>query len=376
MTASTPRKWVILIPIVLGIAAVVMLKKQQSAPQQEEVSETPQLVRVIRVPAVTVVPRAVGHGTVRPSTTWEAVAEVKGKIIDKHPQLRKGSILEAGSLLFQIDPTDYQLAIAQTQADIQASEAQLQELEAKIANTSAALKIEQTALNLNEKELERKRQLIGKGSVSRSDLESQEQALLAQKQKLQSQKNTLNLIPSQQALLQAQLASHRARLAGAERDLEQTRVVMPFTGRIAEVNVEQNQYVREGEVLAIADGLQRAEVEAQIPIGQMSNLIRSDREVDLMAMSGIDPVPSLGLSAIVRLQEGALTADWPGRFARISDTLDPKTRTVGVIVEVDEPYAKVQPGVQTTPVQRPFRAGRSVWTSPSRQSGGASTGPV
>ena len=345
MTPST-KKWVIIIPLLIGVAAVVFLKKTKTTPEQNEIQEVAKLVRVISVPSVTVVPKAIGHGTVKPSTTWEAVAEVKGKILEKHPRLEKGSILEYGTQLFQIDPTDYQLAIAQTQADIQAIEAQLQELTVKATNTRAALKIEEAALALNEKELERKKQLIGKGGVSRSDLESQEQALLSQKQKLQSQKNTLNLLPSQQALLEAQLASQQARLASAQRDLEQTRVVMPFTGRIAEVHVEQNQYIREGEILAVADGLALAEVEAQIPIEQMSHLIRSNHEVNLMAMTAGDPMPSLGLSAVVRLKEGSLNAQWEGRFARISDTLDPKTRTIGVIIEVDEPYAKVQPGVR------------------------------
>lgn len=344
--AFSNRKWVIFIPILLGIVSLFLLKQTRTMPEQEQLTESTELVRVITVPSVTVVPKALGHGTVEPTTIWEAVAEVKGKIMKKHPGLEKGGILEAGSLLFQIDPTDYELAVAQTRADIQAIQAQLQELEAKGVNTESALKIEKEALALNQRELERKRQLLGKGGVSRSDLESQEQALLAQQQKLQAQLNTLNLLPSQRSLLEAQLASQQARLATAQRDLTQTRMLMPFTGRIAEVNAELDQYVREGEVLAVVDGMQRAEVEAQIPIEQMSNLVRSDREVDLLTLSGDALTPALGLQAVVRLREGALQADWQARFARISDTLDPKTRTIGVIVEVDDPYAKVQPGIR------------------------------
>jgi len=343
---SRTRKWVILIPIVLGIAVLILLKQGKAPPVQKEVTESAQQVRVISAPAVTVVPRAIGHGTVEPSITWEAVAEVKGKILEKHPDLEKGGVVEDGSLLFQIDPTDYELAVAQTQADIQAIQAQLRELEARAANTASALKIEQEALALNRRELERKRQLIGKGGVSRSDLESQEQALLVQQQKLQAQLNTQNLLPSQRALLEAQLASQQARLATAKRNLNHCRMLMPFTGRVAEVNAELDQYVREGEVLAVVDGMQRAEVETHIPIEQMSNLVRSDREVDLLSLSSEALKPALGLQAVVRLKEGALQADWRARFARISDTLDPKTRTVGVIVEVDEPYAKVQPGIR------------------------------
>ena len=36
--------------------------------------------------------------------------------------------------------------------------------------------------------------------------------------------------------------------------------------------------------------------------------------------------------------------EWPARFARIGDTVDPKTRTISAIVAVDGAYAKATPG--------------------------------
>ncbi len=342
--AVISRRWVILIPILIGVAAIAFLKKNKMEPVQEPITEKPRLVRVIPVPSLTISPKATGHGTVQPGRTWEAVAQVKGRIVEKHPKLEKGAFLEEGSLILRIDPTDYELAIAQAEADIQASQAQLDEQDAKAANTRASLKIEEASLVLNEKELQRKRKLVGKGGVSRSDLESQERSLLGQQQSVQSQKNTLNLIPTQKALLQAQLARHQASLATARRNLANTEIRMPFTGRIASANVEQEKYVREGEVLASADGMARAEVETQIPIDQMSSLFRSGNAQNILNLSELNTHNGLELGARVALQEGALNASWDARFARISDTLDPKTRTVGVIVEVDQPYSQVEPG--------------------------------
>ncbi|MCW8908204.1 MAG: efflux RND transporter periplasmic adaptor subunit [Sedimenticola sp.] len=343
---AVKRKWVILIPVVLGIAALMLLKKSSIPPLQEPVQEQARLVRIIEAPKLTVIPRAEGHGTVQPARTWEAVAQVKGKVIHKHPRLQKGAILESGELILQIDPADYQLAIAQAQADIEATRAQLQELEAKTANTRASLQIEQDALTLNRRELERKRQLVGKGGISRSDVESQERSVLAQQQSVQAQVNTLNLFPSQKALLEAQLARLDAALAAARRNLENTRIHLPFSGRIAAVNVEQEQYVREGEVLATADDLQQAEIEIQVPIDQMSSLVSGRGPVDIVGLDPDTALQKIGLSAHVTLQENGLLAEWPARFARMSDTLDPETRTVGVIVEVDQPYAGVQPGTR------------------------------
>lgn len=338
------KKWVILIPAIAGIAALMVLKKSSNPPVQTAPQEQAQLIRVIRTPNVTVVPTARGHGTVKPSRTWDAVAQVKGKIVQKHPKLQKGAILEAGSLILRIDPTDYELAIAQTEADILATRAQLDELLAKGANTEASLKIEQAALDLNRKELERKRKLVGKGGISRSDLETQERSVLSQQQSVQTQLNTLNLIPSQKALLEAQLERHKASLATARRNLANTDIRLPFTSRIAQVNVEQDQYVREGELLVSADDLAEAEVEVQIPINQMSHLIQGSQPIDVLSINPSETLKRIGLSATVKLQESSLSASWPARFARISDTLDPKTRTVGVIVAIDKPYNNVLPG--------------------------------
>jgi len=339
-----PNKWVILLPILAGLVILVLLKKNQSEPLQVTAKEHARLVRVMTVFETTVIPQAIGHGSVRPAKTWEAVAQVKGKILQKHSELKKGAILEADSLLLQIDPADYQLAIAQSEADIAATKAQLDELSARETNTRKSLVIEEQALALSEKELARKKRLVHDGSISRSKVEDQERALLMQQQAVQTQHSTLNLVPSQRALLRAQLARQAAQLSAAQRDLANTEVRLPFAGRIAAVHVEQDQYVREGESLAVADDLQLAEIEVPIPIEQMRGVLHAEGPVDLLHTSSLALHSRLGLAARVDLKEGIINASWPGRFARVSDTLDPKTRTVGVIIEVDAPYAGMRPG--------------------------------
>ena len=51
-----------------------------------------------------------------------------------------------------------------------------------------------------------------------------------------------------------------------------------------------------------------------------------------------------GIHGIIRLRLADRIIEWAGRVVRISDTLDPSTRTVGIIVAVDKPYAKAVPG--------------------------------
>jgi len=340
------KKWVFFIPVIIAIAVFVALKQNKKAPQRNQAQERVTHVRYIKVPSVSVTPSTSGYGTVKPATNWAAIAEVKGKITYKNPKLKKGAILEANSLLISIDPTDYQLSIAQTQADIAATRAQQDELLTKQKNTRASLAIEQRSLELTKTELQRQKKLVKQGSVSFSDVEKQERTLLGQQQSVQNQRNTLNLIPSQQALLDAQLLRQQAQLKSLQRDLANTEIKLPFAGRVADVNIEQDQYVREGEILSSIDSLDKAEIEVQIPLNSLRSIIHSKQVVNAEKIAPEQLRKSLSLKAEVFLNEGDVSISWPAHFARLSDTLDPKTRTVGVIVEVDRPYAQVQPGLR------------------------------
>lgn len=82
-----------------------------------------------------VIPRALGYGRARPVRVWDAVAEVGGRIVEIHPRLRKGALIEENELLVRIDPTEYELAVSQVQADILSTRAQLSEMAVKEANT-------------------------------------------------------------------------------------------------------------------------------------------------------------------------------------------------------------------------------------------------
>jgi RND family efflux transporter MFP subunit len=170
--------------------------------------------------------------------------------------------------------------------------------------------------------------------------------VLTQQQGVESQRNALNLYPSERQRLKAELIRLESQLAAATLDLERTIITMPMTGRIAEANVEINQFVSRGEVLAVVDGNQTAEVEIQIPMRRMSGLLRSKQQLDLSQANMMNITDQLGLSARVFLRHSGLSVEWPARVTRFSDSLDPRTRTIGVTVEVLGPYAMVQPGVR------------------------------
>jgi len=315
-----PKKWLFLLPVLLAVALVVWLSRQAEPPQQRLVEPPARVVRTIEVPTVTVVPRALGYGRVQPERVWEAVAEVSGRIIEIHPRVRRGTLLREDVLLLRIDATEFELEVSKVQADILPTRAQLAEMAAREANIRASLAIEQETLKLREAELARKQRLSERGTVSESELEREQQALLAQRQAVQAQQNALNLLPAERDLLEAQLARYQAQLADARLDLARTEVRLPFRARISEVNAEAAQYVREGELLVRADAIDKAEVEAQIPVARMRALLGGAAPVDLTAGETAGIAERLGLRARVTLRDPAGDVTWDARFACISDT--------------------------------------------------------
>lgn len=341
------RLWLFLVPVIIGAVVLVMAVKMRPSPVQHDAQELTAIVRIIQVPQVTLIPRVVGYGNVKPSRVWQAIAEVAGKVVEIHPQLKKGAIIAKGSVLLKIDPTDYRLGIVQAEADIRVINAQITELNGSERNTHASLQIEDRALALTKGDLERKRKLLKQGTVSQAAVDQEERNFLKGRQSVQSLRNTLNQIPAKREVLAAQRAQQQARLTAARLDLSRTEIIAPFDARIAEVNVEATQYTGLGKVLVIADGIDIAEITAQLPIGRLLNLIPANAVMPDNAAGIMNQLPDLlGFEAIVHLRASTINAQWPARFTRINDTIDPETRTAGVIVEVDDPYGQAVPGTR------------------------------
>lgn len=336
---KTSKRLLILPPIIIGVAILAYQVKTRQAPEHTPVQEVATKVRVITVPQLTVIPRALGFGNVRPGTVWQAVSEVSGKIVEIHPNLKAGAILAKNTIVLKIDPTDYKLAIQATEADLRALAAQISEVTARVANTRASLAIEQRALKLSQNDLKRKQALFKRKIVSQATVDQEERNVLARRQSVQSLQNSLNLLPAQAARLTAQQASLEIKRQDGELNLTRTTIALPFDARIAEVNIEQAQFAGIGKTLLVADSIDVSEVSAQLPVDKLTQLLDRARLKNFTATSASQNIEEiLGLEPIVRLRSGNLVAVWPGRVTRIADRLDPRTRTLGVIVAVDNPY--------------------------------------
>ncbi|MEM7026218.1 MAG: TolC family protein, partial [Pseudomonadota bacterium] len=339
------KRLLVVPPVLIGGGLLAWMLVSRAEPEQAAVEEATRTVRVVEVEPLSFVPRAIGHGTVQPGQTWQAVAQVSGKIVEKNPQLELGRLLEAGTEILRIDPANYELAVARADASLDSARANLAELDVREANTQASVEIERRAVALAEQDVERTRTLLARGNTSQSVFDDAETTLLNRQQQLLELENQLRLIPTERSVLEASIALQETELEDARLDLQRTTIRMPFDGRVANVDVEETQFVGVGQVLAVVDGIAVAEVDARFPIGRFAPLVRLELDPDALATSALADLPArLGIEALVRLRTQELNAEWVARFDRIREALDPQTRTIGAIVLVDEPYRKAIPG--------------------------------
>ena len=320
-------------PVLVGILFMVFMTSGKQPPAKSERGEPVRAVRTLTISSLDILPTVEGYGTVQPARVWTAVAQVSGRIIEMHSQLRNGEIFAADTLLYRIDPVDYQLKLAQTQAE-------LVELDVQEQNARALLAIEQRRYNVARRETQRVTKLVDKGSVSLSDLDTVERTMLQARTATQNQKNTLALMPTKRSLLES-------RVSQAERDLSNTEVKSPFNLRVTGQGIEVGQYVSKGQTLFKGDWLDRVEVTAQVALSSLRHLLldRPDISSDFAQFKqGL--ADFTGFHPSLHLDMGSYTATWDAQFVRFSDSVDLETRTIGVVVAVDHPMRLVRPGLR------------------------------
>lgn len=325
----------------IGAGVLALVISGKTSPLQEEAGKRATSVRVITARPLVLTPKIVGYGRVEPATVWTAIAQVGGEVVAMADNFEKGALLAGGTEVVRLSPADYNLAIAQAEANIRAAEARLAELETGERNTRASLDMEQEALALAEAELARSKELNASGVVAQSSLDKVAASVVAQRQKRAAIAGALALIPSQRAVLAEQIAVYQVSLESARLNLERTRIVLPFDARVAAAETEMGQFVKQGQTIGVFDEVGAAEIETQLAITRFRTLL------DAVAVGsgggfGLTDFDNLaeraGFSARVKLRMGDDYAEWPGTVVRVSDSIDVATGTLGVIVSVADAY--------------------------------------
>ena len=336
------KSLLIIPPILLGVGGYIWMTQPNTQPV--EAQEAAGLaVRAITVNASPQTLTAEGFGRVEAVRTWSAVSQAEGRVVDVFPDLAAGTIVEAGDLLVQIDPTDYQITVAKSQANIAAAEAALAEIDGQEENTRRLLALETRSYDVAQEEFNRTETLSQTGTVTSASLDAAQRTLLTQENAVTNLQNTLALYPAQRASAEANLAVRQAELAEAERGLANTTIVAPFRGRVSSKAVETGQFVRLGNELLALDAIDAAEVVAAIQPQAFGNLMLAavgPRLADLAEVDAtrvIDYMIESDIAAYVELNFAGDVARYRAQPTRFRGTVDSETGTLGVAVQVDDP---------------------------------------
>lgn len=336
------RKLLFFPALAVGIIVLVMSIKMRPDLPSKPAGERARLVEIQPMHRVEVAPEVIGFGHVSPKVEWKAIAEVTGKVVYRHPELEKGQVLPAGTEVLRIDPLDYELKLAQAQADLASSQTSLQKLTQQEDNLKQSLAIEKNRLQITRLELDRKRNLQDRGLTSQSDVDQQQQNVLSQQKLLQDIENQIALLPDEKRVAQAVVRVSESKLEEAQRSLSRTKIVLPQDLRVSQVDIEQDQVVNLQQTMFTAHGIDVMEVVAQLSIHDMQVVINSLSEFE-RSTSGIPQAQGTDIKAHIALNSGNLSAQWPATVARLSESVDSAQATIGVILEVEQDYTTLEP---------------------------------
>jgi RND family efflux transporter MFP subunit len=292
------RLWTFL-PILILVAAAlgtVALVKSRPKPATRQPEEILPVVRVHTIALSDVVLTVESQGTVGPRTQSVLVPQVAGRVIEASPSFVAGGFFEEGDLLLQIDPHDYHQAL----------------VTAKSHEAQARLRV---ATVHAEAELAREEwDELGEGEAG-----------------------PLTLFEPQLAEADAALDAALAGVQQAETNLARTEVRAPYAGRVQSKQVDRGQVVAPGTPLAMIYAVDFAEVRLPLPDDQLAFV---ELPLSYRGESGSRKGPPV----VLRAEFAGRTHEWTGRVVRTEGTIDPVSRMVHAVAQIEDPYGRSEPG--------------------------------
>ncbi len=246
-------------------------------------------VRVHTVSLEQVQTSVFSQGTVRPRTESQIVPEISGRVISISPSFAEGGFFEAGEVLLSIDPFDYQQAAV-------AARSQLAQTRLRLAQEEA------------ESEVARREwQDLGRGDP-----------------------RALTLREPQLEDARAAVAAAEANLERAQRDQQRAEIRAPYAGRVRKKSVDVGQFITIGSPVATIYAVDAAEIRLPLPDEELAYL---DLQLGYRRAQDRN-----GPRVAIRTTFAGATHEWQGRIVRTESELDPATRMVNVVAEVQNPY--------------------------------------
>lgn len=201
-----PHWSITLLAKAFALLTVAVLVAGCKADQAEQA--TPSVVEVVTVKPQPLAVTSELPGRIEPMRVAQVRARVAGIVLSRH--FEEGADVEAGDLLFRIDPAPFRAVLSQTQGELAHAEATLAEKKALVARYAPLVKV---------------------GAVSRQDFDSAQAAFKSARARLQT----------------AQASVESARI-----NLEYTTVKAPISGRIGRALVTEGALVGQNEATPLA----------------------------------------------------------------------------------------------------------------------------
>ena len=273
----------------MAVLAFVMVQILKPEPEQAEEKFAGLSVFSENVTQTNLDFNVTAQGEVRPRREIIVAPQIAGRIAFVSPDFIDGGFIRRGQVLVRLETADYQLAVVRAQSGVASAEQRLarEQAEAEIA----------------------RQDLIDLGITDSSPLARREPQL---------------------AEAEAALESAKAQLADAELALSRTAVVAPFDGRVREETVEVGQFASPGQSLGRVFATDVVEVALPITDDQLGQLGLPLAFAETASEKG----PEVQFTAAVAGQ----VRQWTGRVTRTSAAVNPQTRLINIIAQLDDPY--------------------------------------
>ena len=317
---KTIRVFIVLLVAVVIAATLVIVRPK--AKRQVPV-EKGRLVEVFPARAEDVQMVVESFGTVEPRESLKLVAQVRGPIVEISPSFKEGNFIKKGTRLIQIDPRTYELEVKRRKVQIKQTEAELKRLKQEVVNLQSRVKIAKSDANLANNEYLRLKKLIDRKVIAQSQLDKSEQAYLASQERLQALENQMALIGPQKEQLIAARDMANVMYEQAQLDLERSSMDASFDGWVLEKAIEVGQHVNVGQQLGSIYRFGKLDIVVRIP----------SKDFQWFPAGFEQGTPVV---ADVVFENAGEFYTWNGHVARVKAMMEERTRTLPMVIEVDE----------------------------------------
>lgn len=264
----------ILFPIViLAVAVGGFVTLKASRPKQAPVPPTEQVWRVetITVEPAALSPQLTLYGRVESPDLTRAAAPGVGRV--SRVLALEGQTVRRGQLLLELDPRDFEPRVVQAKAQVDELMAAMDSERMRHAADLDQLEQERRLLDFAAADVGRFERLREENFYSQAAVDQSRQALARQQINLRSRELAIKDHQARTAQLQARLDQARASLEQAQLALARSRVIAPFDGIVAGLQVAEGDQVGNGQTLMTLYPSAGLEVRAKIPAPHQDEIL-------------------------------------------------------------------------------------------------------